>query len=239
MIPNPSLQILRKQIGAEMKKIVIVEDDVSLRQELSILLETSGYETYKVDKFDNIVDEIVNQNANLVLLDINLPVVNGEIVLKQLRKQSQVPVIMVTSRTSEIDEVLSLSYGADDYITKPYNPTLLLLHISAVLKRNDNIPNNSEISYKDFKIDLAKSTLFNENCEIILTKNEMIIFMCLLENKGKIVSREDIMNCLWDNDEYINDNALTVNISRLRSKFDNYGYSDVIETRKKQGYILK
>ncbi|WP_027421881.1 response regulator transcription factor [Lachnobacterium bovis] len=222
-----------------MKKIIIVEDDVSLRQELAILLQTSGYNTYIIEKFENVVEEIIAQNADLVLLDINLPVTNGELILKQLRKKTDIPVIMVTSRTSELDEVLSLSYGADDYVTKPYNPTLLLLHISAVLKRNDKENLKNELQYRDLKIELAKSILYNEEKEIVLTKNEMIIFMCLVEKKGSIVSREYIMNSLWDNDEYINDNALTVNISRLRSKLDSYGYSDVIETRKKQGYILK
>ncbi|SFG02670.1 DNA-binding response regulator, OmpR family, contains REC and winged-helix (wHTH) domain [Lachnospiraceae bacterium C7] len=221
-----------------MKKIIIVEDDINLRKELKQLLETSGYEVFLIENFKNIQEKIVQENADLVLLDINLPNVNGEIVLKELRKQSAIPVIMVTSRTSEVDEVLSLSYGADDYVTKPYNPTLLLLRIGAVLKRYDSTAVADELYYKDVKVNVAKGTLQRKEQEVSLTKNEMLIFLLLLENQNKIVSRNVIMTNLWDNDEFLNDNALTVNISRLRGKLKELGYEDVIETKKKQGYIL-
>ena len=129
-----------------------------------------------------------------------------------------------------------MSYGADDYITKPYNPTILLLRISAVLKRacKDNI----KTSYRNLQVNSAKGSLSDGNTEIILTKNEMIIFQLLLDRQGQIVSRNDLMTTLWDNEEYINDNALTVNISRLRTKLSDFGYENAIETRKKQGYIL-
>lgn len=221
-----------------MKKIIIVEDDINLRKELKQLLETSGYEVFLIENFKNIQEKILQENADLVLLDINLPNVNGEIVLKELRKQSAIPVIMVTSRTSEVDEVLSLSYGADDYVTKPYNPTLLLLRIGAVLKRYDSTTVADELYYKDVKVNVAKGTLQRKEQEVSLTKNEMLIFLLLLENQNKIVSRNVIMTNLWDNDEFLNDNALTVNISRLRGKLKELGYEDVIETKKKQGYIL-
>ena len=183
--------------------------------------------------------------TDLVLLDINIPELNGELVLRKLRKETDIPVIMVTSRTSESDEVLSMSYGADDYITKPYNPTILMLRISAVIKRTRK-QDSSEADtgekgiyqYRQAAVNTAKGTLSRGEKELVLTKNEMIIFLSLLNNIGKIVSRDELMTALWDNEEYINDNALTVNISRLRAKLSDFGYEDAIETRKKQGYCL-
>ena len=128
------------------------------------------------------------------------------------------------------------SYGADDYITKPYNPTILLLRIAAVLKRMEGSQNTA--SYRDAEVNFSKGTISKGDQEMVLTKNEMIIFQLLLANREKIVSRDEIMTDLWDNDEFVNDNALTVNISRLRGKLADLGYDDAIETRKKQGYRL-
>lgn len=219
-----------------MKKIMIVEDDINIQNELSELLNNSGYESLVLKDFKNSKDEILNSNIDLILLDINIPYINGEILLREIRKESNIPVIMVTSKNNESDEVLSMSYGADDYITKPYNPTLLLLRINNIFKR---IKNNSEIvDYKDIKINTKKGVIINKNQEIVLTKNEMIIINYLLENQGRIVSRDELMTELWNNNEYINDNALTVNISRLRTKLDEIGYGNAIDTRKGQGYIL-
>ena len=170
-------------------------------------------------------------------MDINIPDLNGEQLLREIRRETDTPVIMVTSRTSEIDEVLSMSYGADDYITKPYNPTILLLRISAVLKRSSGTA--SVQSYNGLKVNDAKGSLTDGSREIKLTKNEMIIFRFMLDRQGAIVTRDELMTALWDNEEFVNDNALTVNISRLRSKLADLGCDDAIETRKKQGYILK
>ncbi|MDE5558003.1 MAG: response regulator transcription factor [Ruminococcus sp.] len=219
-----------------MNKIYIVEDDRSIRTELAELLNNAGYETECLTDFSNSLKNILESESDLILLDINIPFINGEMLLRNIRKKTDIPVIMVTSRTSETDEVLSMSYGADDYITKPYNPTILLLRISAVLKRacKDNI----KTSYRNLQVNSAKGSLSDGNTEIILTKNEMIIFQLLLDRQGQIVSRNDLMTTLWDNEEYINDNALTVNISRLRTKLSDFGYENAIETRKKQGYIL-
>lgn len=143
---------------------------------------------------------------------------------------------MVTSKDSEIDEILAMSYGADDYITKPYNPTILLLRINAIFKRMEN--QSDVLNYRDLKIIPKRGVIKNDEEEILLTKNEMLIFTYLLTKKGNIVTRDELMTDLWNNDEYINDNALTVNISRLRSKLKEIGYEDAIETRKGQGYIL-
>lgn len=219
-----------------MKNILIVEDDLVLCEELKKLLRGEGYMAEYLQQFQNIVEEIVERKPDLVLLDINLPGVSGEMILQKLRRQSQVPVIMVTSRTSESDEVLSMSYGADDYITKPYNPTILLLRIAAVLKRMEHSGNTAV--YRDMQVNFSKGTISGEGRELLLTKNEMLIFQLLLQQRGKIVSRDALMTNLWDNNEFINDNALTVNISRLRNKLAEFGYPEAIQTRKKQGYIL-
>lgn len=219
-----------------MKKILIVEDDVSIRNELQKLLVNSGYETIVMDNFENQIEFILESKADLILLDINIPILNGEMVLKELRKKSDVPVIMVTSRTSEVDEVLSMSYGADDFITKPYNPTVLLLRIQNIFKRMEVKTDN--VKYNNLNVELSRGIIKSETKQVVLTKNEMIIFALLLNNKGRIVSRDQLMTDLWNNEEYVNDNALTVNISRLRNKLASLGCADAIETRKEQGYIL-
>lgn len=215
---------------------MIVEDDKVIAEELFYLLNNSNYEAIILNDFKNAKKEILNSNSNLILLDINIPYLNGELLLKEIRKESHIPVIMVTSRSNESDEVISYSYGADDYITKPYNPTILLLKINALLKRCEM--NKTIVSYKDLTFDIGKGIVKSNNKEIILTKNEIIIFNMLLSNKDRIVSKDELMTELWNNDEYINDNALTVNISRLRSKLDEMGYSDIIETRKGIGYRI-
>ena len=219
-----------------MKKIIIVEDDEVIKDELSELLKNSSYLVESVKNFEKAKEEIFKYNPDLILLDINIPYLNGELLLKEIRKESSVPVIMVTSKSGEIDEALSITYGADDYVTKPYNPTILLLRIQNIFKRMNQ--NNNAIKYKDIIVDLNKSELKKDDKVLVLTKNEMIIFSYLLNNKEKIVSRDELMTYLWNNEEYINDNALTVNISRLRSKLSNFGYENIIETRKGQGYIL-
>lgn len=213
-----------------MKKIFIVEDDKSICMELVEILENEGYAASYLTDFEHSKEEILAAGADLILMDINIPGINGRNLLKEIRKESDIPVIMVTSRTSEMDEVLSMSYGADDFITKPYNPTILLLRIAAVLKRMEGSQNAA--SYRGAEVNFSKGTIRLGEKEQVLTKNEMIIFQRLLSSKDKI------MTDLWDNEEYVNDNALTVNISRLRTKLSELGLPDAIETRKKQGYRL-
>lgn len=219
-----------------MKKIMIIEDDTIISKELYELLVNAGYEALILKDFSNAKEEILKSNIDLILLDINIPYQNGEQLLKEIRKESNIPVIMVTSRANETDEILSISYGADDYITKPYSPTILLLRIQNIFKRLDN--STEVLKYKDLEVSLSRGTLSGNNKELELTKNEMLIFQHLLNNQNRIVSRDELMTILWNNEEYINDNALTVNISRLRSKLEDFGYPNAIETRKGQGYIL-
>lgn len=219
-----------------MKKILIIEDEETIRNELKTLLENSGYEVLMLEKFTNAKEDIKSMTLDLILLDINLPNINGEMLLKEVRKESNIPVIMVTSRVCEVDEVLSMSYGADDYITKPYNPTILLLRIQNIFKRMEN--NRDDLFYDDIVVNPKKGILEKNGKVLELTKNEMIIFTYLLNNRGRIVNRDDLMTDLWNNNEFINDNALTVNISRLRNKLQDFGLENKIETRKGQGYKL-
>ena len=219
-----------------MKTILIVEDDSNVRQELGILLSNEGYRIRELTDFQNVETQLEKAEVDLILLDINLPGVSGEELLRRFRKHSQTPVIMVTSRTQEADEVLSMSYGADDYITKPYHPMVLLLRIAALFRRMD--AGGQTMRFRDLEVNPSKGVLSNGTQEMVLTKNEMIIFESLLRKKEQIVSREELMTELWDNEEYVNDNALTVNISRLRTKLSALGYSEALQTRKKQGYIL-
>lgn len=219
-----------------MKKIAILEDDTSIALELKELLKNAGYNVLIITDYENAVESLLKEKVDLTLLDINLPTANGEVILKELRKQTTMPIIMLTSRITEVDEILSISYGADDYITKPYNPTILLLRIQNIFKRFNSQTNS--LIYNNIIVNPSKGILQKENEELSLTKNEMIIFLYLLNNKGNIVKRDELMTDLWNNNEYINDNALTVNISRLRTKLEEFGLKDVIETRKGQGYKL-
>lgn len=219
-----------------MKKILIIEDEKVIADELYDLLKNSLYEAFILKDFQNAKQEILKIKPDLILLDINIPFLNGELLLQDLRKESNIPVIMVTSRNQETDEVLSISYGADDYITKPYNPNILLLRIANIFKRMEKNLNTSY--YDDIKVYQNKGILVKDDKVLDLTKNEMIIFLLLLSNRGNIVTRDELMTELWNNEEYVNENALTVNISRLRAKLEDFGIENAIETRKGQGYKL-
>ena len=223
-----------------MSKILIVEDDEKLRNELEIFLNNNGYEAQTLKKFENTIDDILVERPDLLLLDINLPNADGEYICKEIRKQSNMPIIIVTSRDNELDELLSINYGADHYITKPFNIQILLAKIASLLRRS-----NMETSYmgkidaKEFILNSDKNTIQKEAKEIELTKNEFRILKFLVQNQGKIVSREEIMECLWDSESFIDDNTLTVNITRLRNKLDELNLKDLLETKRSQGYILK
>lgn len=221
-----------------MKKILIIEDDKTISDELKILLDDNGYDSYQLFNFHQVTKKIIEFDPDLVLLDIVLPGTNGQTILKEIRKESNLPVIMLTSKTGDINEIMSMSYGADDYITKPYNPTLLLLRIETLFRHLDDQGSNDQIEYNQMAINLLKSTLTYKDNEIILSKNELTILYYLIKNHGKIVSRDELMDHLWDYSDFVDDNTLTVNINRLRKKMKSLGILDSIETRRKQGYIL-
>ena len=219
--------------------ILIVEDDEKLRGELKIFLKNNGYETQTLKEFKNTIENILKIEPDLLLLDINLPEADGQHICKEIRKKSNMPIIIITSRDNEIDELLSINYGADHYVTKPFNIRILLAKIESLLRRTKEIKNQEIIDCKQFKINISKSTIIKENKEIELTRNEFKILKCLVESRDKIVSREDITNKLWDSESFIDDNTLTVNITRLRNKLEELELKELLETKRGQGYILK
>lgn len=222
-----------------MQKILIVEDDEKLRDELEIFLNKNGYEAQSLKAFDNSINDILNINPDLVLLDINLPFTDGEFICKEIRKQSNMPIIIVTSRDSEIDELVSINYGADHYITKPFNIQILLAKIGSVLRRSNMTGEIAEkIDAKDFILNTSKSTIEKDGKVIELTKNEYKILKYLVQNREVIVSREDIMECLWESESFIDDNTLTVNITRLRNKLEELNLKELLLTKRGQGYML-
>lgn len=226
--------------GIIMQKILIVEDDEKLRNELEIFLNNNGYDSMSLKSFENTLNDILEINPKLLLLDINLPLVDGEYICKEIRKKSNMPIIIVTSKDNEIDELLSINNGADHYITKPFNIHILLAKINSLLRRTNMANENMDImDAEDFILNLNKSTIEKDGKIIELTRNEFRILKYLVQNRDKIVSREDIMICLWDSDDFIGDNTLTVNITRLRSKLQEIGLKELLETRRGQGYILK
>ena len=223
-----------------MQKILIVEDDEKLRNELKIFLEKNWYKVEVLETFKNTIEHILNIKPDIVLLDINLPNVDGQYVCKEIRKTSNMGIIMVTSRDSEIDELLSINYGADHYITKPYNIQILLAKIASLLRRtNASGEVSDKIDAKDFIINTSNSTIEKQGKIIEPTKNEYKILKYLVQNREKIVSREEIMDCLWETESFIDDNTLTVNITRLRNKLEELNLKELLETRRGQGYILK
>ena len=223
-----------------MSKILIVEDDEKLSKELKIFLDKNGYDSVILQKFDNAVEDILNEKADLLLLDINLPYTDGEFICKEIRKISNVPIIMVTSRDSEMDELLSLNYGADQYVTKPYNIQILLAKIVGLLKRNQNAGNNPDkIDCGEFVLNTAGRIIEKEDNKVELTKNEYKILEYLVLHRQQVISRDEIMDYLWESEEFVDDNTLNVNIKRLRTKLEELGLIDQIETRRGQGYLLK
>lgn len=221
-----------------MKKILIIEDDATLREELRLLLENGGYAPCVTTDFENAADEAARIRPDLVLLDILLPDANGQSILRDIRSGSDVPVIMLTSRSTDADEIISRSSGADDYVTKPYNPALLLLRIETVLRRTGGRGSEEELTYRGMRLNLLRSSVTYKGAETVLSRNEMNILHCLLKKRGMIVSRDELMDYLWDRSDFVDDNTLTVNINRLRKRLEGLGFPDVIETRRKQGYML-
>lgn len=222
-----------------MINIMIIEDNQQLQNEIGVLLTRNGYSIMKVNEFDNIPKIVKESSPHLILLDINLPYDDGFKICTEIRSFSKVPIIFVTSRDTNIDELMSITLGGDDFITKPYNPQILLARINSVLKRvYPSEKTNDFIVHNGVTLNVLSSKIEYEDKEIELTKNELKILYYLMINKGKIVSRVDIMEYLWDSAMFVNDNTLTVNITRLRNKFEEIGISDFIKTKRGQGYII-
>ena len=189
------------------------------------------------EDFNNIINYIFEENPDLILLDINLPVFDGYYICREIRSKSDVPIIIVTSRDSEMDELMSMNLGADDFITKPYNTQILLARISSILRRVNN-SSSQLLTHNGLNLNLSNGSISYNNNISELTKNELKILNYLILNKEKIVSRDELMEYLWSSEAYVDDNTLSVNVTRLRKKLEEIGLKNIIETRRGLGYIL-
>lgn len=242
-----------------MKKIGILEDDETLGRELKYYLESNGYEArlilpeeYRNKKADQIIELLLKENLHLLLLDIGLPGVDGLHICKQFRNQSEVPVIMITSKNDELTELMSINNGADDFVAKPFNPQILVAHMESVLRRvykeKEDVDEISIVQNfvdkdgtqvkQEFVFEVLKGRIYNRNNSIELSKNEIQILQLLAKHQGEIVSRDEIMNALWDNCMFVDDNTLTVNMTRLKGKLEEIGLVGTIATKRGMGYQL-
>ncbi len=220
------------------EKIFIIEDEEKIRRELGTFLNRYGYDIITSDNFENIVEEALEAEPNLILLDINLPYYDGYYICREIRKTSSVPIIVVTSRYSDMDELMSMNLGADDFITKPYNTEILLARIASIIRRTYRSNDMEIFACRGLKYNLSTSEIEFDDKKQELTKNESKILYTLIKSKEKIVSRDELMKCLWQSDEFVDDNTLTVNINRLRKKLDEIGAIGYLQTKRGQGYIL-
>ena len=220
------------------KKILIVEDDLTIQTQLKTLLTGNGYEVFTVTNFSQIMEQIQEFAPHLVLLDIKLPENNGFEICAQIRTFSDMPIVFVTSSNTDMDELNSIMLGGDAFITKPYNIAILLAKISALLKRTYFSSQTEIFTWNGAGLHLESSMIEYNGQKAELTKNELKILYYLFKNAGKICSRNDIVDFLWDNQLYVDDNALSVNITRIRDKLAAIGLIDFIKTKHRQGYIL-
>lgn len=220
------------------KKLMIVEDDPLIRSELQILLVGNGYEVLAPENFSKIVELVKSEQPQLILLDIKLPHSSGFSLCSQIRTFSDVPIIFVTSCNTDMDELNSIMLGGDAFITKPYNTAILLAKVASLLKRAYPTRQTEQMAYGGAVLHLEASALEYCGEKVDLTKNEQKILYFLFKNAGKICSRSDIIEFLWDNQLYVDDNALSVNINRIRDKLAGIGLRDFIKTKHRQGYTL-
>ncbi len=217
-------------------KIFVVEDETEICKELSVLLQKYGYAYESSTDFAHITDHILKAEADLVLLDINLPYQDGYTICREIRKQSNIPIIVLTSRNTDFDELMSLNIGADDFMVKPYNAQVLMARIEKILKRTYEAQVPSILTHKGLTINLLKATASYGDKEVDLTKNELGILRLLVVNKGNVIPRDAIIDELWQSDEFIDENTLNVNIVRLRKKLSEIGVPDYLETKRGLGY---
>ncbi|WP_010294674.1 response regulator transcription factor [Clostridium senegalense] len=223
-----------------MFKILIVEDDLDLSNQLTIHLNKWGHNSKAVGNFQNILPEFKAFNPNLILLDVNLPFYDGFYWCNEIRKISKVPIIIISSRDSNMDIIMGVNFGADDYISKPFSFDVLLAKVNAILRRSYNFTSDSNdiLVHNDVTLDLTQGIVYYNDQSIELTKNELKIISILMKYNKQIVSRDKIMEKLWDSSCFVDDNTLTVNVNRLRGKLKELGLENFIETKRGIGYII-
>ena len=224
----------------EKERLLIIEDDENIRRELECYLSAFVYKVVAIQDFSNVVEDILSESPDLVLLDVNLPGVSGLGICEQIRKISQVPIIFVTGNSTSMDELNCILRGGDDYVSKPYQLPVLMARIAAVLRRTSGKPDTDSMKaeYKGVLLDIASAQISKGVHKRELTKNELKILHCLYQHPGEIVSRMDMIDFLWDNEVFIDDNTLSVNITRLRKKLNEIGASEFIETKRGLGYRI-
>ncbi|MGA5688393.1 response regulator transcription factor [Cytobacillus pseudoceanisediminis] len=222
-----------------MFKVLLIEDDASLFSEIKDRLSQWSYEVHGIQDFSGVMKEFAGIQPDLVIIDIQLPKFDGFHWCRMIRSHSNVPIIFLSSRDHPTDMVMSMQLGADDFVQKPFHFEVLIAKIQAILRRvyNYSAVQNNLKTWCDAAVDFEKNTVTNESGSIELTKNEIYILKLLIERKNQIVSRDDIINSLWDDKRFISDNTLTVNINRLRKKLDDIGLGAKIETKVGQGYM--
>ncbi len=220
-------------------RILIIEDDKSVREQLQQFITKYGYDTQSITDFVDVCSQIQQIQPDLLLLDVNLPGQDGYTLCREIRKTSMIPIMIVTSRAGDVDELMAMHLGADDFVTKPFNAQILIARIEALLKRTYTTQAQTIITYEQLQLDIAKGSVSAASGEVILTKNELLIFQYLLQHRGQIIAREVLMEYLWSTQSFIDDNTLSVNITRLRKKITSLGIENPIQTRRGLGYIIR
>ena len=222
-----------------MQKIMIVEDDEVIASAIQKHLETWNYEVYVIDDFEHVLEKYVQIQPELILLDISLPFYNGYHWCEQIRKISSVPIIFISSASENMNIVMAISMGADDFITKPFDFSVLTAKIQALLRRTYSFSKSMQVlTYKELVLNILDATISYQEQTIDLTKNELKILQILFEKSETFVSRDDLMMALWQSNEFIDDNTLSVNMKRLRKKLDDFHIEHLIQTKKGLGYKL-
>lgn len=220
------------------QKILIIEDDYTIQEQLKTLLTGNGYKVDTVTDFSRVIEQFRGFAPHLVLLDIKLPGNSGFEICSQIRSFSDIPIVFVTSRNTDMDELNSIMLGGDAFITKPYNTAILLAKIASLLRRAYASGQSEILTWNDADLHLESSFIEYKGQKAELTKNELKILYYLFKNAGKICPRSDIVDFLWDNQLYVDDNTLSVNITRIREKLRSIGLTGFIKTKHRQGYTL-
>lgn len=221
-------------------RIFIIEDDEVIFKAIKKYLESWNFIVSGVKDFENVFDEFINFKADLLLIDISLPFFNGYHWCEKIRSISKIPIIFISSASINLNKIMAMNMGADDYITKPFDLDLLVAKIKALLRRTyEYVEVYDNLIYQDLSLDREKMTLKYNEYEIALSKNEFMILEMMFKSPRKVFKREEFMDKLWQTDEFIDDNTLTVNIMRLRKKLEEIGLRNLIKTKKKVGYYLE
>ena len=223
-----------------MYKILIVEDDKTIANAVKKHVETWGYQAYATQNFQNVMEDFAREHPQLVILDITLPFYNGYHWCSEIRKVSKVPILFLSSAADNMNIIMAMQMGGDDFVAKPFDLTVLTAKIQALLRRSYDFAGQTRImEHRGVILNLADATLLYEGETLELSKNEYRIILTLLERTGSVVSRETLMEKLWATDSFVDENTLTVNVARLRKRLAGIGLSDFIETRKGLGYMIK